>query len=75
MEAEAQGSPMARLTDLGAVWEGWLAAPSGDVTALSMGGLRKRIEVQLPPTTGVKLELDRVARRERDSRRITLPAR
>ena len=45
------------------------------VTALSLGGLRKRIEAQLPPTVGVKLELDRVARRERDGRRITLPAR
>jgi hypothetical protein len=45
------------------------------VTALSLGGLRKRIEAQLPPTIGVKLELDRVARRERDGRWITLPER
>jgi hypothetical protein len=56
---------------------GYIATAPGleTVTALSLGGLRKRIEAQLPPTIGVKLELDRVARRERDGRRITLPAR
>jgi hypothetical protein len=39
------------------------------VTALSLSSLRKRIEAQLPPTEEIKLELDRVARRERDRRR------
>jgi len=48
---------------------------SPEEAELSLGALRKRIEMQLPPTIGVKLELDRVARRERDGRRITLPAR
>jgi hypothetical protein len=43
------------------------------VTALSLSSLRKRIEAQLPPTEAVKLELDRVARRERDRRRAWPP--
>jgi hypothetical protein len=38
---------------------------------LSLSSLRKRIEAQLPPTEAVKLELDRVARRERDRRRAS----
>ena len=56
---------------------GYIATAPGlvTVTALSLGSLRKRIEAQLPPTEDVKLELDRVARRERDRRRIALPGR
>jgi hypothetical protein len=50
---------------------GYVATGPGlaTVTALSLSSLRKRIEAQLPPTEAVKLELDRVARRERDRRR------
>jgi hypothetical protein len=49
---------------------GYVATGPGlaTVTALSLSSLRKRIEAQLPPTEAVKLELDRVARRERDRR-------
>ena len=56
---------------------GYIATAPGlvTVTALSLSSLRKRIEAQLPPTEAVKLELDRVARRERDRRRIALPGR
>jgi hypothetical protein len=55
---------------------GYIATTPGLVTAtaLSLRSLRKRIEAQLPPTEAVKLELDRIARRERDRRRIALPS-
>jgi hypothetical protein len=44
------------------------------VTALSLGGLRRHIEiVLLPDDVDVKLVLDRVARRERDKRRRQQP--
>jgi hypothetical protein len=40
------------------------------VTALSLGGLRRRIEAQmLPDDVVITLSLDRTARRERDRRR------
>jgi len=40
------------------------------VTALSLGGLRRRIEgLMLPDEVEVRLMLDRAARRERDQRR------
>jgi hypothetical protein len=54
---------------------GYVATGQGlaTVTALSLSSLRKRIEAQLPPTEAVKLELDRVARRERDRRRASPP--
>jgi hypothetical protein len=54
---------------------GYVATGPGlaTVTALSLSSLRKRIEAQLPPTEAVKLELDRVARRERDRRRASPP--
>jgi hypothetical protein len=50
---------------------GYIASAPGltTVTALSLSNLRKRIEAHVPPTETVKLELDRVARRERDRRR------
>ena len=50
---------------------GYVATVPGlaTVTALSLSSLRKRVEAQLPPTETIKLELDRVARRERDRRR------
>jgi hypothetical protein len=56
---------------------GYIATAPGlvTVTALSLSGLRKRVEAQLPPTEAVKFELDRVARRERDRRRIAMPGR
>jgi hypothetical protein len=42
------------------------------VTALSLGGLRRRIEIALLPEVDVdiRLELDRGARLERDRRRL-----
>ena len=42
------------------------------VTALSLGGLRRRIEIALRPEVDVdiRLELDRGARLERDRRRL-----
>jgi len=42
------------------------------VTALSLGGLRRRIEIALQPEVDVdiRLELDRGARLERDRRRL-----
>jgi hypothetical protein len=51
---------------------GYIATGPGlaTVTALSLSSLRKRIEAQLPPTETIKLELDRVARLERDRRRV-----
>jgi hypothetical protein len=51
---------------------GYVATGPGlaTVTALSLSSLRKRIEAQLPPTKTIKLELDRVARLERDRRRV-----
>jgi hypothetical protein len=40
------------------------------VTALSLGGLRRRIEALMPPDDPIiTLNLDRIARRERDRRR------
>jgi hypothetical protein len=57
---------------------GYVATAPGlaTVTALSLSSLRKRIEAQLPPTEAVKLELDRVARRERDRRRgVRIPTK
>jgi hypothetical protein len=40
------------------------------VTALSLGGLRRRIEIaMLPDDPVITLSLDRTARRERDRRR------
>jgi hypothetical protein len=40
------------------------------VTALSLGGLRRRIEALMPPDDLIiTLNLDRIARRERDRRR------
>ena len=40
------------------------------MTALSVGGLRRRIETALmPDSVNVVLQLDRAARRERDQRR------
>jgi hypothetical protein len=42
------------------------------VTALSLGGLRRRIEaLLLPDEVDVQLVLDRAARLERDRRRLT----
>jgi hypothetical protein len=54
---------------------GYIATGPGPATSpeLSLSSLRKRIEAQLPPTEAVKLELDRVARRERDRRRASPP--
>jgi hypothetical protein len=40
------------------------------LTALSLGGLRRRIEaLMLPDDVNVRLNLDRAARQERDQRR------
>jgi len=51
---------------------GYIATAPGleTVSALSLLGLRARIEAQLPPSMAVKLELDRAATRESDSREI-----
>jgi hypothetical protein len=51
---------------------GYIATVPGlpPVTALSLGGLRRRIEAALAPAkVNVRLVLDRAARRERDRRR------
>jgi hypothetical protein len=49
---------------------GYVASGPGleSVAAVSLFSLRARIEAQLPPATAVKLDLDRAATRERDSR-------
>jgi hypothetical protein len=51
---------------------GYIATAPGleTVSALSLLGLRARIEAQLPPSLAVKLELDRAATRESHSREI-----
>jgi hypothetical protein len=44
------------------------------VTALSLGGLRRRIEaLMLPDSVDVRLTLDRAAERERNRRRAAPP--
>ena len=50
--------------------------PGGPITALSLGGLRRKVEALLmPDNIEVVLQLDRRARLERDARRRGGPAR
>jgi hypothetical protein len=52
---------------IAARWRGWPSQP-----ALSLGGLRRRIEALLPDEVRVVLQLDGLAERERHRRRAKM---